>query len=76
MAERHEINMNLLDDVVGGAIVWKPNGTCYAKDDPDTVYNFDINNIDNILTYIRDHNGGRAQDANTLRMLRDAGYVW
>ena len=76
MKERMEINAADLDNIVGGAITWKPSGECYDKNHPETVYHFNVNDFENIQIYIRDHNGGRAQDINTLEMLKNAGYVW
>ena len=76
MKERIEMNSNELEGVVGGAITWRPNGECFDRDHPDTVYHFDVSRFDEIQIYIRQHNGGRAQDIQTLRMLESAGYVW
>ena len=73
---RLELNTNELDQVVGGAIVWKPDGTCFPKDNPDVIFHFDVNKIDEILNYIRINNGGKAHNLETLQMLKSVGYVW
>ena len=51
MKERIEINSNELEGVVGGAITWRPNGECFDRDHPDTVYHFDVSRFDEIQIY-------------------------
>lgn len=75
MAKRIELNFEEVENVTGGAIVWKPNGTCYAKDDPSNVYSFDINEINDIMTFLLQNNAGKAYNAETMELLEGAGYV-
>lgn len=76
MSERIELNVDELEDVVGGAIVWKPSGICYDRDNPDIQFHFNVDQFDEIMKYLMQNNGGGAHNLASLEMLRDAGYVW
>ena len=73
MADRIEINEEALEDVVGGALVWK-KGTVYPKDNPDAVYKY--SDLNACMNYIRNNWKGGAQTEKTLQMLQAAGLVW
>lgn len=74
MAERVEISGANLENVVGGALRWKGDGTVYPKDNPSAVYHY--SDYAACLAYIKSNWHGGAQNEDTLLMLKDAGLVW
>ncbi|MBR3158563.1 MAG: hypothetical protein IKF14_05605 [Atopobiaceae bacterium] len=74
MAERVQLENQDLENVVGGALRWKGDGTVYPKDNPNAVYHY--NDYAACLAYIKTNWSGGAQNEDTLKMLKEAGLVW
>ena len=72
MAERVELNMNDMEDVVGGALIWE-SGVVYPKDNPGAKYSF--TKYSACRAYIKANWPGGPQNEDTLRMLEAAGLV-
>lgn len=73
MSDRININEDALEDVVGGALVWKRD-TVSPKGKPEIVYHY--SDLDACVNYIKKNWKGGAQNEETLKMLQAAGLVW
>ncbi len=73
MSDRINLNEEALDNVVGGALVWKKD-TVYPKDNPNAVYHY--SDLSACTSYIQKNWHGGAQTEETLLMLKAAGLVW
>ena len=73
MSDRINLNEEALEDVVGGALVWKKD-TVYPKDNPNAVYHY--SDLNACVNYIKSNWKGGAQTEETLKMLQAAGLVW
>lgn len=73
MSDRINLNDDALENVVGGALIWK-KGKVYPKDNPDAVYHY--SDLDACTAYIKKNWKGGAQTEETLKMLKAAGLVW
>ena len=74
MTNRKEVNFEDLNNVVGGALRWKGDGTVYPKDNPDAVYHY--SDYGECLAFIKLNWHGGAQNEDTLKMLKAAHLVW
>ena len=73
MSDRINLNDEALENVVGGALVWK-KGNVYPKDNPNAVYHY--SDLNACVEYIKNNWQGGAQNEDTLKMLKAAGLVW
>ena len=73
MGKRVEIDENILDDVVGGALVWD-NGVVYPLGNPDCKYSFA--NYDDCRNYIKNNWTGGPQNEDALMALEAAGLIY
>lgn len=74
MSDRTMIDEQELNNVVGGALRWKGDGTVYPKDNPSAVYHYA--DYAACLAYIKTNWHGGAQNQDTLEMLKAAKLVW
>ena len=72
MSKRAELNDNLLDDVVGGALRWQ-GGKVWPKDNPTHIYTFD--DYEAATDYIKNNWPGGTHNEDTLIWLEAAGLV-
>ena len=72
MANRVELSEEMLDQVVGGTLLWGANKTVTPKDNPNAVYKY--KSFTKCMQWL-DANWDKAQDASCLQAMAAAGLV-
>lgn len=73
MTTRKEIDVNDLENIVGGALKFS-GGSIYAVENPSAVYHY--GDIVAVYNYITSNWPGGEYNSQTLAMLLEAGLIW